>query len=108
MRGVFDDREPQQAEPPHDTELTLGSTTLLLIFFGLALLCGLCFGLGYATGRRGTTETAALLPAASGPQTTPPSQVSQSKPSANLKAPAVAAQPSAATDQQEPAGAGDA
>lgn len=107
MRGVFDDKEFQPAEPPHDTELTLGSTTLLLIFFGLVLLCGLCFGLGYATGRRGTTETAAQLPAASGPQATPPAQSSRSKPSADAQAPAAAAQPGAASDEPEPAGAGD-
>ncbi len=108
MRGVFDDRELQQAEPPHDTELTLGSTTLLLIFFGLVLLCGLCFGLGYAMGRRGTQETAAALPAASVAQAAPPSQSGRPKPSADAQAPAAAAQPDAATDQQEPAEAGDA
>jgi hypothetical protein len=56
MRGAFDDMEFQPAEPRHDTELTLSSTTLLLIFFGLVLLCGLCFGLGYATGHRGASD----------------------------------------------------
>ncbi len=102
MRGVFDDRELQQADPPHDTELTLSSTTLLLIFFGLVLLCGLCFGLGYATGRRGTQETAAALPSASGPQATPPGASSRPKPSANAQA--AEAQSSQETNQQESAG----
>jgi hypothetical protein len=45
MRGAFDDREMEPARPRRDTELTLSSMTLLGIFFGLVLLCGLCFGL---------------------------------------------------------------
>ena len=53
MRGAFDDREMEPARPRRDTELTLSSMTLLGIFFGLVLLCGLCFGLGYSMGRRG-------------------------------------------------------
>jgi cell division septation protein DedD len=59
MRGVFDDKEIEPAKPKRDTELTLGSGTLLAIFFGLVLLCGLCFGLGYALGHRGTPPAAA-------------------------------------------------
>jgi len=46
MRGAFDEREMEPARPRRDTELTLSSMTLLGIFFGLVLLCGLCFGLG--------------------------------------------------------------
>ena len=57
--------EPEEVR--HDTELTLGPGMLLGIFFGLVVLCGLCFGLGYALGRRGTTTTAAATqPAAAG------------------------------------------
>ena len=100
MRGVFDDREIQQVEPRHDTELTLSSTTLLLIFFGLVLLCGLCFGLGYAKGRRGTQETAAALPGAGAAMAASQGESSRPKPSAN----AVTAQPSTAAGPQEPAG----
>jgi cell division septation protein DedD len=59
MRGVFDDEELEQAQPRRDTELTLGAGTLLLIFFGLVLLCGLCFGLGYTVGRRGARPSVA-------------------------------------------------
>ena len=62
MRGVFDDREFEQAEAQSETELTLGSATLLLIAFGLALLCGLCFGFGYAAGHRGAQPSVASLP----------------------------------------------
>lgn len=63
MAGVFDEREAEQAEQRHETELTLGSGTLLLIFFGLVLLCGLCFGFGYSMGHRGQSggSTATVL-----------------------------------------------
>ena len=76
MRGVFDDEQLEPAQPRHDTELTLGSGTLLLIFFGLVLLCGLCFGMGYAVGHR----SAPLIASAAQPAL-PPSG-SFSKPSA--------------------------
>jgi cell division septation protein DedD len=99
MRGVFDDREVQQAEPRHDTELTLGSTTLLLIFFGLVLLCGLCFGLGYATGHRGTQETAAALPSAASTQTEAPIESGTPKPSADALAGASGLRLAPASDQ---------
>ena len=51
MRGIFDDEETEPRKKRRDTELTLGSGTLLFMFFGLVLLCGLCFGLGYTMGR---------------------------------------------------------
>jgi DedD protein len=101
MRGVFDDREVQQAETRPDTELTLGSTTLLLIFFGLVLLCGLCFGLGYVTGHRGTQETLATLPPGNA-RATALTDSGRSKPSADAQPGAVAPQPSAVADQQQP------
>jgi len=56
MRGVFEDQEIEPRARRRDTELTLSSTTLLGIFFGLVLLCGLFFGLGFAVGRLGPAE----------------------------------------------------
>ena len=35
-----------------DTELTLNPMMMLGLFFGLMLLCGLCFGVGYSMGIR--------------------------------------------------------
>ena len=102
MRGVFDEREFQQAVPRQDTELTLSSTTLLLVFFGLVLLCGLCFGLGYATGHRGTSETAAALPAASGGQAQAPAISGGAKPAADTQAAPSSTDQSAAANPQEP------
>lgn len=62
MRGYFDEEEDEPLRPKRDTELTLGFGTLLSIFFGLVLLCGLCFGLGYEVGR-GNRITGVTLPA---------------------------------------------
>lgn len=39
------------ADEPEDTEITLGPRSLLGIFFGLILICGIFFGLGYSVGR---------------------------------------------------------
>lgn len=58
MRGEFED----EFEPPRerrDTELALSATALLAIFFGMVLLCGLFFGLGFAAGRFGPSESQA-------------------------------------------------
>jgi DedD protein len=101
MRGVFDDTEFQQAETGREKEVTLGSVTLLLIFFGLVLLCGLCFGLGYATGHRGTQGPVATLSTASQSANQLPNQVQatataddgQPKPSADAQASGAGTQP---------------
>lgn len=45
-RSGRDTRDERQ-----DTEITLGTRSLLGIFFGLILVCGVFFGLGYSVGR---------------------------------------------------------
>ncbi len=67
MRGAFDDQELEPVKSRRDTEVTLGSGALLTLFLGLALLCLVCFGLGYAIGHRGATQAAAALPVPSQP-----------------------------------------
>lgn len=63
MRGVFDEEEEvERSRHRRDTELTLGSGMLLAIFFGLVLLCGLCFGMGYAVGHRDSGPSAITAP----------------------------------------------
>jgi len=92
MRGVFDDEEVRLAQVKQDTELTLGSGMLLAIFFGLVLLCGLCFGLGYTVGHRGTP-----------PPLAPTTQSPASAPSAgagNSNKPAATAEPVQASSTQ--------
>jgi DedD protein len=88
MRGVFDDEEFERAPPKRDTELTLGAGTLLLIFFGLVLVCGLCFGLGYAVGHRGNQSqvAASQLPPAGTRQMASPAGSLLPKPSATTQA----------------------
>jgi DedD protein len=96
MAGAFDDEEIEQVAPRHDTELTLGTTALLLIFFGLLALCGLCFGMGYSMGRHGSPETSAASPSTANENAAAHSDSSHSKPSANPEA-------SAATRSSQPA-----
>ena len=98
MRGVFGDQGFQPAEARHDTELTLSSTSLLLILFGLVLLCGLCFGLGYATGHRGGQDSAALVQPLSGQTTAAQSDSGPPKPSANAQSGANSTSPDATAD----------
>jgi cell division septation protein DedD len=87
MRGVFDDGEIEPFERRRDTELTLGPAMLLVIFFGLALVCGLCFGLGYAVGHHGSQESSAgSLQASASAQTAPQPDVARPKPSATQQA----------------------
>ena len=49
-----------------DTEITLGTGKLLVMFFGLVGICALFFALGYSLGRKSepgiTTASAAVLP----------------------------------------------
>ena len=92
MRGYFDDEEPERKARGRDIEVTLGAGALLGIFSGLALLCGLCFGLGYLLGHRvsATAATAAHPAAQMAAPDQEPLQASGSipKPSADAQAPA--------------------
>ena len=49
-----------------DTEITLGTSKLLVLFFGLVAICAMFFALGYSLGRKSepaiTTANAAALP----------------------------------------------
>jgi cell division protein FtsN len=91
-------------EPHRDTELTLSSMTLLAIFFGLVLLCGAFFGIGYTVGHR-----SAPSPAAANAPVTPantPVVVEQPKPSASTEnsvpPPATAPAPDSAAPASAP------
>ncbi len=46
------DEEFETEAPRRDVEFTLGPAMVLAIVCGLLLLCGLCFGIGYTSGRR--------------------------------------------------------
>jgi len=53
-----------------DTEITLGTGKLLVLFFGLVGMCALFFALGYSLGRK-SEPTIAAASAAVAPQTVP-------------------------------------
>jgi cytoskeletal protein RodZ len=50
MNSLLDEIDPE--EPRSNTDLTLGVGSLLSIFFGVVLICGIFFGFGYSMGRR--------------------------------------------------------
>lgn len=57
MRSAFADSE---FEETIDSQLTLGTASLLGIFFGLVMVCGLFFGFGYSFGRRSFSQAMAV------------------------------------------------
>src|SRR5579883_893775 len=89
-------RRPIEREPEEvDSEITLSATTLLGIFFGLVLICGVFFGFGYSTGRR-AMET---LQAAG---TTPQDSNTVTESLDEDSGPAMPSQPAAAPMKQAP------
>lgn len=83
MRRFFDEDARESSRGTGDTEFTLGSGMLLTVFFGLVLLCGLCFGLGYAVGSHGSKGPVfQSQPPAAGPSPQMPANPQQEKPSA--------------------------
>lgn len=107
MRGVFDEQQ-ERSRASRDTELTLGSGTLLAIFFGLVLLCGLCFGLGYSMGHHATTSTASAIPQAAPDQEPLQPSGAIPKPSAIAQTPVAAPADATATDSTPANGAAPA
>jgi DedD protein len=83
MRGMIDDGALDGAEPRRDAEFTLGVFALLAICFGLILLCGVFFGLGFSIGKRSAAEPATTAQSATGPLI--PSDTSRPKPSASAQ-----------------------
>jgi DedD protein len=60
MKTLFDTDEEEEVRA---SEITLSTASLLGIFFGLVLICGVFFGFGYSMGRgtgQGTTQAHAL------------------------------------------------
>lgn len=81
-------REPEE----QDREISLGTTTILGIFFALALLCAVFFGFGYSLGGR------SAQPAATPPETRAP-ESNSSKPAPGVPAGQITAKPSADATQ---------
>jgi cell division septation protein DedD len=93
MRSLFD--EDRQEESRNDADLTLGIGSLLSIFFGVVLICGIFFGFGYSMGRRNAHATIA-------PTTLPPS-VAKSSPLPENELSGVPLKPQSPDDEASPA-----
>lgn len=81
MRSIIDEEEKEGT----DTEITLGMKSLLGVFFGAVLICGIFFGFGYSLGRGSAHPAATATPS-----------------------PAIAVSPSVDTGSTSPASAGSA
>jgi DedD protein len=51
----------EQTMGSQDTEITLGTGKMLVLFFGLVALCGVFFGLGFSLGRNSARPSVAVL-----------------------------------------------
>ncbi|HTV81724.1 MAG TPA: SPOR domain-containing protein [Acidobacteriaceae bacterium] len=76
-----------------DREITLGTRSLLGIFFGLVLICGIFFGLGYSVGR---VSARAIGPAAADTTAVPATSLAKPSPQETVSQPDAAIPP--ATD----------
>lgn len=61
-----------------DTEITLGTGKLLVLFFGLVGICALFFALGYSLGRK--SEPALMAASAATPQISPAAKTGNASP----------------------------
>jgi len=104
-----------------DTEITLGTGKMLVLFFGLVLLCALFFGMGFTMGKNSVRSAPELLatpsgarPSAANTQTTqaPAPQAQTAAPTASAPAdagntasnPPTQQAPANSTDQNTQAG----
>lgn len=104
-RDQFDDDEDDE---PKSSEFTLGVGSLLAIFFGMVLLCGLFFGFGYTLGH-GKSRQHNVNPSAATPASTPATSAlttSGAKPAAQQAAPPMQAAAGTAAAPATPTTAG--
>jgi hypothetical protein len=102
MSGPVYQPQLEPARQRRDPELTLSWGMLLGIFFGLVLICGLCFGLGYTVGHRSPQQPVAVAQPVDNAQPTPVAQAGGGapKPSANKQTAAAASPAPDAGDAQ--------
>jgi cell division protein FtsN len=109
MRSLLDADEVEEKNSEH-TEINLSAASLLGMFVGLVLICGVFFGLGYSVGRRSapSSEPAASTTAenSEAPKTIVQETVAQTAkpaPSETSPAPATAATPAVVSAQPQAA-----
>ncbi len=107
LRSIRDE-EFETEEAPRDVEVTLGPAVLFAIVCGLLLLCGLCFGVGYTSGRRSVAHLAVSTKEAASGQTLAQAASSAQKPAAKGVTPATSQPAPTAGPQTEAAPASSA
>ena len=91
MRSLLDTEEEEESKA---SEITLSTASLLGIFFGLVLVCGVFFGFGYSMGRgSGLRPLAAAIPAAANlqPESSETMAAENQAPPESIPAPALPA-----------------
>ncbi len=84
-------------QPETDTEITLGTGKMLVLFFGLVILCALFFGMGFTMGKNSVRMAPELLATPSGVRPSAANQPATKSPLSGTQAPAPAAQAPADT-----------
>jgi DedD protein len=107
MNSLLDEEE----EEGKTSEITLSTASLLGIFFGLVLICGVFFGFGYSMGRGTGSAPTATTVATAEPEETPapiPPGSAALAPAEQDEAPAAAAPPAVARVQPDETPAAEA
>ena len=105
----------QQLDNTNDTEITLGMGKMLLLFFGLVILCAVFFGMGFTMGKNSVKAAPELLASPIGPSrplsankpagpplSAPESKSAEAAPQAASASPSTSAQGSGAQDSGAP------
>src|SRR5437763_16721103 len=71
------------AVAPEDTEITLGTSKMLALFFGLVALCAVFFGMGYSLGKNSAASNSSAQ-AATGASNIRPTAVKAAGPDTAL------------------------
>lgn len=104
MNSIFETEDREERMERQDSEVTLSTGTLLAIFFGLVVVCGVFFGFGYSMGRHSSDAKAAAAQVAAAPAAdeTAVAAPSHPKPSALELLPAPTAQAGTPADDSAP------
>jgi DedD protein len=82
-----------QLEPETDTEITLGTGKMLVLFFGLVILCALFFGMGFTMGKNSVRSAPELLATPSGVRPSAANKSGTTAPVPESQAPTANTQP---------------
>ncbi len=82
-----------QLEPETDTEITLGTGKMLVLFFGLVILCALFFGMGFTMGKNSVRSAPELQATPSGVRPSAANKAGTPAPVPEAQGPATTSQP---------------